>query len=90
MNMILMDEWLKAVEDAMRRNNMTNDGYTMRELCAMLKLRDDKLKVYLSEMIRLGKVVPMRGYRPSIDGAQRSVPIYVLKAESDKDRANLE
>lgn len=79
---ISLDVWQKAIEDAMReRPNQEDEGYTVQELCSMFKMSDIKIKFYLKEMIRLGKVYPKYMPRPAIDGRLRTVPVYILKKE---------
>lgn len=80
MTSISTDEWLKALEDAMRKQT-GNEGFTTQELCLMFKVSNARMKNYLREMIRLGKVVPAASFRQAIDGILRHVPIYILKKE---------
>jgi Fic family protein len=73
---------LKEFEEAIRsRSNQADEGVTVQELSSMFKISKEKVKEYLREMIRLGKVAPKRGFRPSLDGVQRGVPVYILKKE---------
>ena len=84
MNSIPMDEWLKAVEDAMQeRVDKKDEGFTTQELSSMLKVNNDKVRFYLREMIRLGKVVSALGYRTAIDGRLHPVPVYILKGKAE-------
>ncbi len=82
MNSIPLDVWQKAIEDAMReRPNQEQEGVTVQELCSMFQMSDLKIKNYLRELIKLGRVYPKFGRRPSIDGILRGVPVYILKKE---------
>jgi hypothetical protein len=61
--------------------NQADEGYTVQELCSMFQMSDTKVKIYLRELIRLGRVYPKYVPRPAIDGRFRTVPVYILKKE---------
>jgi hypothetical protein len=81
---IPLDVWQKAIEDAMRaRPNQEDEGVTVQELCSMFDMSQTKIRTYLRELIRIGRVYPKHGRRPSLDGILRGIPVYILKSKED-------
>jgi len=74
---IRRDDWLHALDEALARQ--PGVGLTSNELCEETGVGLDKLMRRLKLLQQQGKLVVERGWRPSIDGVVRHVPVYRIK-----------
>ena len=74
MTEITRDEWLSALSEALKLPE--GSGLTSAELCTQIGIGDDALLRRLKALKAQGRLEVTRGYRESIDGIMRIVPVY--------------
>lgn len=76
--LIGVDEWIKALEDASRTAAVGEEGLTTEEMAQETGWSVQRCRTVLKTLIRSGKVIPGAGYRQSIAGYSRRVPVFRL------------
>jgi hypothetical protein len=77
------DEWLAALQEAMRPEAGADVGKTVRELSESTGLSDDKIRIIIRKLQAQGRVVVKRAVRTGIDGRAARIPVYLIVGGSD-------
>ena len=77
------DEWLAALQEAMRPEAGADVGKTVRELSESTGLSDDKIRIIIRKLQAQGRVVVKRAVRTGIDGRAARIPVYLIVGGED-------
>ncbi len=78
---ITTDEWLAALQEAMRPTEAPEGWKTATELARTMSVSLEKIRATLGELDAQGKLLRRFVMRPSIDGRLTRRPVYSIKPD---------
>lgn len=72
------EEWLSALQEAMRPEAGAEAGKSVRELSESMGLGDDKVRTLIRRLQAQGRISVKRAVRTAIDGRAGQVPVYLI------------
>ncbi len=79
MSGITTEEWLSALDEAMRPTEAAEGWKTAGELAAMMNVNVRTINKRLTELHSQGRLLVRHVIRPRIDGQFSSRPVYAIK-----------
>lgn len=73
-----VEEWQSAIEDALSKCCETGGGMTMREIAELTGRGMHGVKEGMRKLFAAGRLRCRKELRPSIDGVMRNVPVYSI------------
>ena len=77
------EEWLAALQEAMRPEAGTENGKTVRELSENMGIHEKRVRSLIVKLQGQGRVVVRRAIRTGIDGRAANVPVYLIIGGED-------
>jgi len=77
------EEWLAALQDAMRPEAGAEAGKTVRELSDSTNLSEDRIRTLIRKLQAQGRIAVRRAVRTGIDGRAASIPVYLIVGGED-------
>jgi len=77
------EEWLSALQEAMRPEAGAEAGKTVRELSDSTGFGDDKIRTLIRRLQAQGRIAVKRAVRTGIDGRAAQVPTYLIIGGDD-------
>jgi len=78
-----MDEWLVALQDAMRPEAGAESGKTIRELAESTGIHEKRVRSLIVKLQGQGRIVVKRAIRTAIDGRASNVPVYLIVSQEN-------
>ena len=72
------EEWLAALQEAMRPEPGAEAGKTVRELSDSTHLNEDRIRTLIRKLQAQGRISVRRAVRTGIDGRAAMVPVYLI------------
>jgi hypothetical protein len=77
------DEWLSALQDAMRPDAGSEAGKTVRELAESTGIHERRVRILISKLQGQGRIAVKIVTRTGIDGRASKVPAYLIIGGED-------
>jgi DNA-binding Lrp family transcriptional regulator len=77
------EEWLSALQEAMRPEAGAEAGKSVRELVETTGLSEDRIRTLIRKLQGQGRISVKRAVRTGIDGRAAQVPVYLIVGGAD-------